>query len=143
MTDTIPPCGGYSAGHPWYYFLGGKVPTLKQIRATAHARGDDYRGYRADEIDKAHLRAEPMRTNDLCKIRDEVLGGLCADISRYREVVRELHAYRAQHQYDESSMSCDGVHTSMSLKLAHIYNGFAHLKTLDALPIQSDLFDFL
>ena len=27
---------GYSAGHPWYYFLGGAVPTIKEIKAKSY-----------------------------------------------------------------------------------------------------------
>jgi len=37
---------------------------------------------------------------------------------------------------------CADVHTNLSLKFAHIYNGFTHLNFLDDLPSQQgDLFD--
>jgi len=40
------------------------------------------------------------------------------------------------------AIACDDIHVSMSLKHAHIYNGFAHLNTLDNLPNrQCDFFE--
>lgn len=139
----MPPHRGYSAGHPWYYLLGGAIPTLKQIRAyaCASATKNGYRGYLADEINAAHARQEPKRSAALRKIKAKVIAGLCDDISRYREVVRELRAYRQRNPLNESPLISADVHMSTSLKFAHIYNGFVHLNTLDALPDQQlDLF---
>ncbi len=132
---------GRSAGHPWFYFLGGPVLTPKQIRESVRLSG--YRGYLADDISHADRKPEPHRSTALRKLRAEVQRMLWADISRYREVARELHAYRKEHAHVEvlPNMSAE-VHTSMSLKHNHIYNQFAHLLTLDELlSRQRDLFD--
>lgn len=88
MTHILTPCCSYSAGHPWYYLLGGGVPTPKQIRAYACARADKkgYRGYLADKIDAAHPKQEPQRSEALRQIKARVISELCNDISRYREV---------------------------------------------------------
>jgi len=134
-------CGGYHAGHPWYYLLGGAVPTLKQIRN--EAVGSGYRGYMAEDIDAAAKRAEPKRSEELRKIRAKVLDDLRSDISRYRQVTFKLHTHRRISAVCENDIiSCDDIHTAMSLKHAHIYNGFAHLNTLDNLSEQQgDLFE--
>lgn len=138
MTQPLLLCGGYSAGHPWYYVLDGDIPRLKQIRAYALER--EYRGYLAEEIDQAHLKPEPKRSQSLFKIRSNVLHSLRADISRYREVARDLRRLPEACEQAEQTQRCNDVHTSMSLKFCHIMNGFAHLSTLDALPKQLDLF---
>lgn len=134
-------CGGYHAGHPWYYLHGGRVPTFKQIRN--EAVGSGYRGYMAEDIDTAAKRAEPKRSEALRKIRAKVLGDLRRDISRYRQVTFKLHDHRRISKIcKQKALSCDDIHTAMSLKHAHIYNGFAHLNTLDNLPEQQgDLFE--
>lgn len=134
MTQILALHRGYNASHPWYYLLGGAVPTLKQIRS--HAEIKSNRGYLADEIDAAHAKQEPKRSAALRKIKAEVVDGLNKDISCYREVVRELRTYQRDHRFDDKPSVCAEVHTSMGLKFAHIYNGFAHLKALDDLPNQ-------
>jgi len=134
-------CGGYHTGHPWYYLLGGMVPTLKQIRN--EAIGSGYRGYMAEDIDTGANKAEPKRSEALRKIKAKVLDDLRGDISHYRQVTFKLHAHRRISATCEKEISsCDEIHTSMSLKHAHIYNGFAHLHTLNNLPEQQgDLFE--
>lgn len=133
--------GPYTPGHPWYYLLGGEVLPPKVIRATMRISG--YQGYRAEEIRAVAAMAEPQRTRRLRQIREEVLLTLRADISRYREVVRELHIYRWE-TAGQPVPSCSApVHTSVSLKHNHIYNDFAHLYLLDSIPEQRDLLDFL
>ncbi|OKL42914.1 hypothetical protein [Pseudovibrio exalbescens] len=131
-------CGGYSAGHPWYYLLGGKRPTLKQI--SAYAERFEKRGYRAEEIDAAHRLPEPKRTQVLLKIRAEIMEGLRRDMSGYREAVRNLSAYRKNHQPEASPKICDDAHVAMSLKFSHLLNDFIHLQKLDSVPSQLDLF---
>lgn len=138
---SAPDTRGYRPGHPWYYLLGGQVLPPKVIRF--EARLADYKGYRQEEILSAAEKSEPQRTKLLNKIRDEVRCSLTANISRYREVVRELHAYRKAHADKPIPYCSEAVHTSMSLKYAHIYNDFAHLDLLDSLPQQADLFDNL
>ncbi|MGR3507854.1 MAG: hypothetical protein ACU0FF_01050 [Sulfitobacter sp.] len=135
--DTL----GYQPGHPWYYLLGGDVLPPKSIRFEVRLEG--YKGYRRDEILSAANKAEPQRSQSLRKIRDEVMRSLRLNISRYREVARELHAYRREHA-DQPLPTCSAsVHTSMGLKFSHIYNDFGHLELLDSLPQQVDLFDLL
>lgn len=129
---------GYSAGHPWYYYLGGAVPKLKEIKASVHASG--YEGYLADDIKAIAQKDEPQRAQAIKAMRDKLLDDLRRDISVYREGVRELRQFRREHPKPEGGSSAD-IHTSMSLKHNHIYNGFANLKTLHALPEQQlDLF---
>jgi hypothetical protein len=133
---------GYGAGHPWFYFLGGPVLTPKEIREEVRRSG--YRGYLADDICKADRKPEPQRSKALRELRAEMRRMLRADISRYREVARALHAYRRQQAHvTERPVSSADIHMSMSLKHNHIYNQFAHLLTLDELlGRQRDLFDF-
>ena len=134
MTQTLALHCGYNASHPWYYLLGGAVPTLKQIRSCAEVKS--YRGYLANEIDAAHAKQEPKRSAALRKIKAEVVDDLNKDISCYREVVCKLRAYQRARQFDDNQIVCAEIHTSMGLKFAHIFNGFAHLKALDDLPNQ-------
>ncbi|NKX63283.1 hypothetical protein HEP89_04165 [Labrenzia sp. 5N] len=131
-------CGGYSAGHPWYYLLGGTVPTLKQIRA--YAQKFEKRGYRVEEIDTAHRLPEPKRTAALSKIRADIMEGLRGDISGFRRAARNLTEYRKKHQPEASPRICDGVHVAISLKFSHLLNDFIHLQKLDSIPSQLDLF---
>jgi len=129
---------GYSAGHPWYYFLGGAVPKLKDIRASVVA--DGYEGYLVADIKAIGRKSEPQRTRAINAMRVKLVDDLTRDISVYRRCVRELRRYRFEHP-EPNGASCDEIHTSMSLKFNHIYNGFANLKTLEALPEhQLDLF---
>jgi len=88
-------------------------------------------------------RAEPKRSEDLRKIRAKVIDDLYSDISRYRQVTFKLRAHRRDSTTNDlEAISCDDIHVSMSLKHAHIYNGFAHLNTLDNLSQQQgDLFE--
>lgn len=131
---------GYGPGHPWYYILGGAVLSPKQIRAEVIRRG--YRGCSVYDIDKADAKSEPQRSEQLRRIRAKAKEALRNDLSRYREVARELHQHRKQLQHGEHEPQCENVHTSMSLKHNHIYNDFAHIVTIDALLArQQDLFD--
>lgn len=131
-------CGGYSAGHPWYYVRGGSVPTLRQIRA--YAVRFEKRGYMAEEIEAAHKLPEPRRGAALDKIRAQVLQSLRADIRGYRRAARQLGAYRHQFGLREEPPRCEDAHVAMSLKFCHILNDFIHLQILDDLPSQLSLF---
>lgn len=129
---------GYSAGHPWYYFLGGAVPKLKDIKEAVYAGG--YEGYLADDIKAIAKKPEPQRSRAIREMRQNLIDNLRRDISMYRRCVRKLRQHRATNTKAVEA-SCAEVHTSMSLKHNHIYNGFANLKTLDVLPEQQlDLF---
>lgn len=130
---------GYHAGHPWYYLLGGNIPTPKQIQADAVA--SSYCGYSADDLRKIDKQPEPKRSENLRKWQLKFKEELNSDLSRYREVVRELHQYRQDQNWDVIPTCCNDVHTSMSLKYAHLYNAFGHLHFLDEfLGRQLDLF---
>ena len=130
---------GRHAGHPWYYLLGGVVPTPKQIQAEAVA--SDYCGYMADDIRQIDKMSEPKRSDKLRKLQTKFKADLRDDLSRYREVVRELHCERKTNPLRDIPVSCNDVHTAMSLKNAHLYNDFAHLHFLDELlGRQMDLF---
>ena len=135
---------GYKPSHPWYYYLGGSRLTLKEIRAYAAYRVNDYPfELMAEDTLAANTREEPRRSEDLRNIRDKIEQELKRDISRYREVVRDLHFKRKHHPDTEPFRCCNDVHTSMSLKFAHLYNRFSqwdHVNRL--LSKQPDLFDF-
>ncbi|GLO68619.1 hypothetical protein MACH17_01360 [Phaeobacter inhibens] len=129
---------GYSAGHPWYYFLGGAVPKLKEIKDSVYV--DNYEGYLATDIKAIAKKPEPQRTRAINDLRRRLFDDLRRDISMYRRCVLELRRYRLQNP-EAAGACCAEIHTSMSLKHNHIYNGFANLRTLDALPEQQlDLF---
>ncbi|MFD2257709.1 hypothetical protein ACFSSA_13580 [Luteolibacter algae] len=130
----------YSPGHPWFYLLGGRVLTPKEIRESVRESG--YNGWRADELDKLEAKAEPQRSQGLRKLRAIVLAELAGDLSRYRQVALELHRYRRRTAGQE--LPCHAVHTSVSLKHNHLYNDFAHLIAIDDLLAQQpDLFGLL
>ena len=114
------------------------MPRIKQIQADALSLKRC--GYLAEDIQTAHALPEPQRSNKLKGIRASVKQTLRSDISRYREVARELHKLRAREEAADAQPSCQSVHTSMSLKFCHIMNDFAHLNLLDSLPKQLDLF---
>ncbi|AKO96677.1 hypothetical protein MALG_01493 [Marinovum algicola DG 898] len=140
MTVTIAPFQGYSAGHPWYYRLGGPIPTPKQIKADVHA--DDYRGYMAGDIDAAAAKSEPQRSEALRAMRDQVLADMRCDLKIYRDCARELRGFRNAKAEDDRPLTCN-VYTAISLKTSHLINGFANLRTIyDALSVQGDLFGF-
>ncbi|MGH1330676.1 MAG: hypothetical protein ACRBBK_07325 [Paracoccaceae bacterium] len=139
-TNPKPTCHGYNAGHPWYYVLGGAVVPVTAIR-TEVLRGE-YEGYLAGDIHVLRGKPEPQRTQAIDKMRAQIVSDLRNDLSRYRECARELRQYRVSVAKDAQPI-CDDIHVSLSLKHNHIYNGLANLRTLDALPKQGDLFDFL
>jgi len=92
MTQPLSPCGGYHAGHPWYYRLGGAIPSPKQIKAEVESK--NYRGYLARRIDAAAAKSEPQRSESLRALREKVLEDLRKDLSRYRECAQELRRFR-------------------------------------------------
>lgn len=129
---------GYCPGHPWYYFLGGAVLSPKQILGEVKRSG--YLGYREDEFRRVDEISEPKRSATLRALHEQERARLKADLSRYRDCARELSTYRAKER-SELGVSCDGIHTAMSLKHTHIYNRLAHLVLLDDLSSkQDDLF---
>lgn len=129
----------YNVGHPWYYLLGGEILKPKAIMAQVKASG--YRGYRADEIDAADRLPEPKRSQRLRRFEQEVRVTLQRDLRRYRALACELRSERLSRGIPECPTVCNGLHTAISLKYAHVYNGFAHLEALSCLSEhQMDLF---
>lgn len=140
MTKTFTPHGGYNVGHPWYFRLGGAIPSPKQIKTEVESQG--YRGYLAGDIDAAAAKSEPQRSDTLRALRKQVLRDLRKDLSRYRECACELRRFRRAGEVDDRPLTCD-VYTAISLKSSHLTNGFANLRTIDeALTVQGDLFGF-
>lgn len=129
---------GYSSGHPWYYFLGGRALYPKEI--LAEVKAGSYRGFITD-IDRAARLAEPKRSETLRKLKAQFVEELKQDIARYRECVLELHRYRLSEEDEELPSSSAEIHTSVSLKHNHILNDFAHLLRIEELlSVQRDLF---
>lgn len=140
MTQALTPCGGYHVRHPWYFRLGGAIPSPKQIKAEVEAEG--YRGYLAGDIDAIAAKSEPQRSDALRALREQVLDDLRKDLSRYRECAQELRRFRRADQLDDRPLTCD-IYTAISLKCSHLTNRFANLRTIDdALSVQGDLFGF-
>jgi hypothetical protein len=111
--------GGYGSGHPWYYKLGGKVLSPKQIKQSVRHSG--YLGYMCADIEAADDKSEPQRSNALRAIKTKVLDDLVADLSGYRARARELAALRKVSD-QPSEPSCADLHMSISLKHNHLFN---------------------
>jgi hypothetical protein len=140
-SDMLHSVSGYHPGHPWYYHLGGRPLTLKQIRENVLWSG--YRGYKAGDIAAIGRKAEPQRSAELRRLRARFLAELKDDISRYRDVARNLRRYREGGSEDCTAVCCNNVHVAVSLKHNHIYNDFGHMILLDELlNRQGDLFGF-
>jgi len=136
-TRTYEHCG-YSAGHPWYYNLGGKVLSPKQILESVRASG--YQGYRREDIEAAAALEEPRRSHALRAQRDQAMRDLARNLSGYRARARELRNYREE-QPEPREPACSDIHTNISLKHNHLFNDFAHLIILEEhLARQPDLF---
>lgn len=131
---------GYSAGHPWYYLLGGLVLSPNAIRASVE--NGEYDGCLARHICELSGKPEPQRSKALRDMRAQIVADLRADLSRYRECVRQLRTWRAANA-ETGAPKCEDIHTTISLKHNHIVNDLANLRTLDSLPKQGDLFDLL
>lgn len=132
---------GYCPGHPWFYFLGGRPRTLKEILSATRQSG--YQGCARVDIKMVDALAEPKRSEQLRAMQQKFRADLVGDISRYRECVRELRGTVWEIPDGSTVVSCDAIHTSLSLKHNHMVNNFAHLIFLDELLSQrADLFEF-
>lgn len=60
MTKPLTPHRGYNVGHPWYFRLGGAIPSPKQIKTEVESR--DYRGYLAGDFDAAAAKSYALIT---------------------------------------------------------------------------------
>lgn len=129
----------YDPGHPWYYYLGGSV--LKPSYILECVKTNGHTGYLREEIAQLDQKTEPKRSESLRSVREKIMDDLRRDLSIYRRVVRELHEYRRSEDKAEPKRICANVHTSMSLKVSHLINDFAHLVEIDRLlSMQGDLF---
>ncbi len=132
---------GSSAGHPWYYFLGGRVLTPKEIWQSTKDSG--YQGYARDDIEKADQMSEPKRSETVRAFQRRFDDELRCDMAIYRQCALKLHRQRDTLYQSTKESGCRSVDTDMSLKTSHLINGFAHLIWLDELLAkQKDLFDF-
>ena len=131
----------YNTGHPWYYYRGGPVLSLKAIKEAT--RNSGYKGHNRDAIEKADRKPEPQRSQALLKIRKQVNDDLKRDIAGYRKRALQLHRSRMsiKPKPHKIGASCDDIHTNIALKHNHLVNDFAHLIYLDdLLNQQGDLF---
>lgn len=126
----------YPPSHPWYYLLGAPVLPPKAILFQVRFAG--YRGYRYEEIERAANLAEPVRTRQLERLHSEFISEVKRDLSRYRECANALRRHRRAQSGRVGQ--CEHVHTNLSLKYCHLFNGLAHLEAMSALPRQQDLF---
>ncbi|NHK26291.1 hypothetical protein FF098_000045 [Parvularcula flava] len=140
MSISLPPNEtGYCPSHPWYYVLGGKVLSLKQIRF--EAEHNNYRGYMPDRLDEIDAKSEPKRSQSLRQLRSKIREDLKRDVSRYKELANQLRRNRHQGS-TKTGNACEAVHTAISLKHNHLYNDFAILREIETmLTKQRDLFD--
>ncbi len=125
---------GYQPSHPWFYRRSGRVMPLRTI--LEHTKETGYLGYRAEDIRKAS--AGGNREAKLLELRDAVCVELKRDILRFREIRRKFMGLSRAGETD-SDRYID-LCTDMSLKHNHIYNGFAHLISIDGLSFQPSLF---
>lgn len=136
MSAPLFSAGGYTPGHPWYYRLGGRPLTPKQI--IAEVKHERYRGYLREEIALAESRCEPRRSQELRQLRKQTLERLRFDLSGYRRAVRTMRSYAPGDYYP----ICSDPFLSVGLKHSHLFNDFAHLVWLDELlAVQPDLFE--
>lgn len=89
----------YDTGHPWYYVLGGKVLSIREIFNQVSI--SDYKGYNADEIGKAL-----GNNSKLCLLKADTTERLKKDISVYRQSALKLHRYRKL-QIEDSTCNRD------------------------------------
>ncbi|PTW61688.1 hypothetical protein C8N35_102403 [Breoghania corrubedonensis] len=122
---------GYHASRPWYYLLGDPILKPRAIKALATASG--YRGYRADEIVAVDRLLEPKRTRKREAIERQVLLKLRTDLARYRELAHYLRIRKGFEGVSGNPSQCEDMDVALSLKFAHVYNGYAHVAVLEQL----------
>ncbi len=130
----------YESGHPWYYYLGGKILTPKNI--LENAKLSNYQGYLENDVKKFDLLDEPKRTQKFNELFRNELFELKRNLSLYRKYVLEISLRRKNNLIGENEPICDDIYMSMSLKHNHIFSNFRHLILLESFQKQMDLFDF-
>lgn len=135
----LQPHEGYDFTHPWYYYLGGPIPKLSQIKNDVECSKQSYSPLL--DIEALQRYSEPKRSQERGKLAQRIKADLAKDITRFRECVRELRATRKNDRSPTSmTRACRDIDVSVSLKVAHIYNGFLKLQLLQDIPQQFDLF---
>lgn len=129
---------GYPVGHSWYYRLGGDILKPKAIRDYVVAAG--FAGYLAEEITVADRMDEPARSAKLRAMKARTADDIRSDLRRYREIASEIRSLR-QAGIVTNTCVTTCPYLAISLKFAHLSNGFAHLNRIDDLLTQhGDLF---
>ena len=91
------------------------------------------------DIEKMNSFTEPKRSVALRKMRNKVHTNLVRDISRYREVARELAGHRRLIAGEAPVFT--EIHGAVALKHNHLSNEFANLHIIDdLLAKRPDLF---
>ncbi len=129
----------YKSCHPWYYHLGGKILTPKNI--LKNAKLSNYQGYLENDIKKFNLLDEPKRTKKLDELFRNELFDLKRSLSLYRKYALEISLRRKNNLIGENDPICDDVYMSLSLKHNHIFNNFSHLILIESFQKQMDLFN--
>lgn len=130
---------GFSAGHPWYYTLGGAILSPKQIRADVLE--SDCQGYMAEDIQAVDKKPEPHRSEALRAFKVKFTKELAKDISCYRQTACKIRQDRVENPMDVEPDLCADIHVDISLIYSHISNDFTHLNSIeDLLAQQGDLF---
>lgn len=144
MTAFAPFGGGYGSGHPWYYRLGGRILYPGEIKAEIYDRSPDE--WHLQGFASIARMAEPARSREIQKQRKIITDGLQDDITRYRELARQINKLRTfigpapKPTFLESQ---NEPNSGISLKHNHIHYGFSKLRALDSLDVQQDLFSFI
>ena len=120
----------YQPGHPWFCLQGGTPPTPGQIEADA--AGSPYGSYRVNDIAKADKLPEPRRSAELRELLAWAELELAQDRERYAHYVAKL-AIRRRDSEDPAGADTsiwDELCTALSLKYCHLFNDFAHQRSL-------------
>lgn len=105
-------------------------PTLDEIETSVSRT--NYRGYRERDLARADKLPEPRRSAELRQLHEWAKSELAADHERYLHYVAKL-AIRRQDPNDPAGADespWDELYTALSLKYCHLFNDFAHLRTL-------------
>lgn len=129
----------YAAGHPWYYLLGGKILSPKEILAAVKEK--NIKGYMEDEIETINRKHEPQRSEALRALEKKIIADYRQNLSRYLELARALRRRRREGLEASNPSQCEDIHVNISLKQSHLINNLAHLHQIhELLTYQLDLF---
>ena len=121
---------GYDSGHPWYWYLGGAIPTVEDIRKEAEKSA---RGYLQYEIEKLATKPEPRRSRDIQKMREDVEEGLKRSLKQYSHYCNRVR-YRRRWQGPWEDQNMDiwrEPNQNACLVHNHLHNAYGNLAHLD------------